>query len=198
MTRTAFRFLFPLFCALNASAQTTDSLSKPKIRFCSKNELGGLIGIGQMKDASDYPVHNSEWALELISTNGIRYASWFMGIGAGLRTWSFTDVTFPVFAHVSLDLWKTGLYLHADLGNQFGTRKSNYRGDKETGSFYAAYGLGYTIPTRKQNLYVKASLCHQKMKATGDFSGLGPSNYPEHYSLNYMFARISLGLKFTK
>lgn len=199
MTKTVHRFLFfiSLFVSVNCISQTKDSISKPKVQFCSKNELGGLIGIGRMKDASDYPIRNPEWALELTSTNGIRINSWFIGIGLGVRTWG-TDFTFPVFGHVSLDLWKSAFFLHADLGNQFGTRKNNYKGDKETGSFYAAYGLGYNIPVRKQNLYVKASICHQSAKATGDTGGLGPDTYFENYSLTYTFCRISLGLKFTK
>jgi hypothetical protein len=89
----------------------------------------------------------------------------------------------------------SAFFLHVDLGNQFGTRRSNYWGDKETGSFYAAYGLGYNIPVRKQNLYVKASICHQMVKAVGESSGLGSSTYQEHSDRTYLFCRISFGLK---
>jgi hypothetical protein len=74
-----------LFWCLDLSAQMKDSLSKPKVQFCSKNEFGGLIGIGRMKDASDYPIRNPEWALEVISTNGIRCDQWFVGVGFGIR-----------------------------------------------------------------------------------------------------------------
>ncbi len=197
MIRTTLKCLLFLFSALNISAQTADSVSKPKIQFCSKNELGGLIGIGRLKDASDYPTWNPEWAVELISTNGIRYEPWFVGVGFGIRAWG-ADLTFPLFVNVSLDLWKSAFFLHAHLGNQFGTRKINYQGDKETGNFYAAYGLGYNFSIKKQVCYVKASICHQRANAVGEAGGLGPSTYPEHYSLTYTFCRISLGLRFTK
>lgn len=184
-----------MFWSLSSFAQTKDSLVKPEIKFCSKNEFGGLIGIGRMKDKSDYLIWNPEWALELTSTNGIRYAPWFVGIGVGVRMWGIAPM-FPVFGHVSLDLYKSAFFLHADMGHQFGVRKSNYMGDRETGSFFAAYGLGYNFAVRKQSFYVKASICHQKVKATGESNGLGPSNYPVHYDLTYMFARVSLGLQF--
>lgn len=197
MIRTTCIWLLSFFFVLNVSAQTTDSVPKPKVRFCSKNELGGLIGIGRMKDASDYLIWNPEWAVELISTNGIRYEPWFVGVGFGVRVWG-ADLTFPLFVNVSLDLWKSAFFLHADMGNQFGTRKNNYRGDRETGNFYAAYGLGYNFPIKRQAFYVKASICHQRANAMGESYGLGPSSYPVHYSLTYTFCRISLGIKFTK
>ncbi|TSJ45529.1 hypothetical protein [Fluviicola chungangensis] len=195
---------------LNAYAQTNDSLGKSKIdfsvlerriQFSSKNELGGLKGIGRLKDASDYTAHNSEWALELTSTNGIQTGSFFAGIGTGVRYWG-NSIVVPLFLHVSYDLLINrkirGFFLHGDIGNQFGTRKSNSQGDKETGGFYAAYGLGYNIPVKKQTLYVKASMCHQRATAEGKFSGLGPSTVPEKYSLNYLFFRVSVGWRFTK
>ena len=204
MTRIAFIFLLSsVFGFVNNLFAQNDSLGKidfsvlaPKPLFCSKNELGGLIGIGNIRNPNDYQMWNPDWALELTSTNGIRYAPWFLGIGVGVRTWGI-DFTFPVFGHVSLDLYKTGLFLHADMGHQFGVRK-NYFGDRETGSFYAAYGLGYNFSIKRQALYVKASICHQKTKAADEQGGLGPSNYPEHYDPTYLFCRISLGLTFTK
>nr|WP_294857969.1 hypothetical protein [uncultured Fluviicola sp.] len=196
MTRNLFILFTSLFWHLNSFAQTKDSVCRSKIQFCSKNELGGLIGIGHIKNPNDYLVRNPEWAVELTSTNGIRYNPWFVGIGLGVRAWG-TDLTFPVFVNVSLDLWKSAFFLHADMGHQFGIRKSNYFGDRETGSFYAAYGLGYNFAIKKQNLYVKASLCHQRMKAATK-AGLGPGNYLESYDPTYLFFRISLGIKFTK
>lgn len=47
-----------MFWSINSFAQTKDSLVKPEIKFCSKNEFGGLIGIGRMKDKSDYLIWN--------------------------------------------------------------------------------------------------------------------------------------------
>lgn len=186
-----------LFGSLNSYTQTKDSISKPKASFCSKNELGGLIGIGRIKDPSDYVVWNPEWALELTSINGIRYKPLFVGIGVGIRSWRGVGFGFPVFGHVSLDLWKTGLFLHADIGYQFGTYR-NYFGVSATGDFYEAYGVGYDFAIKKQAMYVKASICHQKGKAADKYGGLGPSTYQSYYDFNYLFGRVSVGLKFTK
>lgn len=202
MTRIAFVLFLSSFWFLNQlSAQEKDSIQKakidfsvlePKIRFCSRNELGGLIGIGHVQDMGQNP----EWALELTSINGIRYKPLFVGIGVGIRSWRGVGFGFPVYGHVALDLWKTGLFLHTDLGYQIAARE-NYIGNRETGGFYAAYGLGYNFAIKKQALYVKASICHQKAK-TEDYGGLGPSTYQTYSGLNYLFCRISLGLTFTK
>lgn len=179
-------------------AQTQDSLLGSKVQFSSQNELGGLIGIGHIKGLDDLVIKNPEWAFELASTNGIQVKQWFLGIGVGVRIWG-NDFTFPLFFHVSLDdLWKSRFFLHGDLGYQLGIRKANHYGDKENGNFYAAYGLGYNFPLKKQGLYLKASVCHQKADAIGAYSGLGPSSYEEHYNLSYLFLRISVGLKITK
>ncbi|AEA43976.1 hypothetical protein [Fluviicola taffensis] len=186
-----------LFGSLNSYAQTKDSISKPKASFCSKNELGGLIGIGRIKDPNDYVVRNLEWALELTSINGIRYNPWFVGIGVGIRSWRGGGFGFPLFGHVSLDLWKTGLFIHGDIGYQFGIRK-NYFGVHETGGFYAAYGLGYNFAIKRQSLYVKASICHQKANAEDKYGGLGPSTYQTYNDMDYLFCRISLGIQFSK
>ena len=122
----------------------------------------------------------------------------FVGLGVGIRKWD-KDYLLPLFFTSSLNLWKgkNSLFLHVDLGHQFGNRQVNYFGDKETGSFYAAYGLGYDLSLSKHTkLYLKASVCHQNMKAAAK-AGLGPSNYLEPYDPNYLFLRISLGLKIT-
>lgn len=197
MKRTVqITFVLLLGC-FSSLAQPEDSLQKTKAFFCSRNELGGLIGIGHIKGLDDMVIKNPEWAMELTSTNGIRFNQWFIGAGAGFRTWG-NDFTFPLFFHVSLnDLWKSPFFLHGDVGFQMGIRKTNHYGDKEHGDFYAAYGLGYNFPIKKQSLYLKASVCHQKASAQGAYSGLGPSTVKEGYTLNYLFLRISLGLSIT-
>lgn len=199
MLNIRFVLLFVSFCSVWSSySQTPDSVQKVEIQFCSKNELGGLIGIGHIKGLDDVVIKNPEWALELTSTNGIQIKQWFLGIGTGVRVWE-SDLTFPLFFHVSLDnLWKSHFFLHGDMGGQLGIRKTNHYGDRETGGFYAAYGLGYNFPIKKQSLYLKASVCHQKASAEGDYSGLGPATVKEGYVLNYLFLRISLGLSFKK
>lgn len=199
MLNIRFVLLFVSFFSVWSNySQTPDSLQRPKPLFCSKNEFGGLIGIGHIKGLDDVVIKNPEWALELTSTNGIQIKQWFLGIGTGLRVWE-NDLTFPLFFHVSLDnLWKSHFFLHGDIGGQLGIRKSNHYGDRETGDFYAAYGLGYNFPIKKQSLYLKASVCHQKATSEGDYSGLGPAAIKEDYTLNYLFLRISLGLSFKK
>ncbi len=210
MTKTTFSLLLFLFGFLKVSAQTGDSIQKgkidfsvlqPKARFSSKNELGGLLGIGKVKDGNDYILHNPEWGLELTSTNGIQYGSFFAGIGTGVRTLG-DDFVIPLFLHVSLDVTINrkvkGFFLCADVGNQFVDRQNSF-GDKETGSFFAAYGLGYNFQVAERTkLYLKANIIHQRAKAEDKHGGLGPSTYQEYYVLTYSFLRISVGLKFTK
>lgn len=195
ITQQIICVVFSLFWICDLTAQGKDSGSKTAVQFCSKNELGGLIGIGHVQNPADYKVRNAEWALEMVSINGIRYNPWFVGAGFGIRTWA-TDFTFPLFAHVSLDLWKSNFFLHADMGYQFGTRRVNMFGDKETGGFYAAYGLGYEWSVTEQlKLYVKTSVCHQNRKASGPYSGLGPSTSLEAYNPKYVFLRVSAGIR---
>jgi hypothetical protein len=196
--KAIYILLFALFyCVWNSYSQTPDSLPKTKIQFCSKNELGGLIGIGHIKGLDDVVIKNPERALELTSTNGMEIKQWFLGVGLGVRAWR-KDFTVPMFFHVSLnDLWRSGFFLHGDIGGQLGIRRNHY-GDREITEFYAAYGLGYNFPVKKQSLYLKASICHQKANAEGAYSGLGPSTLLEGYTLNYLFFRVSAGLKITK
>jgi hypothetical protein len=211
MTRIAFVLFFSSFWFLNQlSAQEKDSIEKakidfsvlePKIRFCSKNELSGLIGISKVKDGNDYILPNPEWGTELTSTNGIQYGSFFAGIGTGVRTLG-DDFVIPLFLHVSLDVAINkkvkGFFLCADLGNQFVDRQNSF-GDKETGSFFAAYGLGYNFNVAKRmKLYLKANVIHQRAKAEDKHGGLGPSTYQEYYGPTYLFLRISVGLRFIK
>ena len=180
------------------------SVLKPKIQFCSKNELGVFLGLGRIENNVETVHSNKETILELTTTNGIQYGSFFAGIGTGVRKWG-DDFLVPLFLHLSVDLSinlgksRNAFFLCADLGNQFGSRQSNSFGNRETGNFFAAYGLGYQFPVAKQlKLYLKTTLCHQLTKAAGGYSGLGPSIYQEPYNPTYLFCRISLGLKFTK
>lgn len=189
-----------LICNLNSFAQTKDSLSKPRIQFCSKNEFGVWIGIGSIyKEKGGDHWSNSSKILELTTSNGFQYDRLFIGLGVGIRKWD-KDYLLPMFFASSINLWKgkNSLFLHLDLGHQFGNRRTNFFGDKETGSFFAAYGLGYDLSIAKRiKLYLKANVYYQSMKAAAK-SGLGPSNYLEPYDPRYLFFRISLGVKFTK
>jgi hypothetical protein len=150
-------------------------------------------------DSDLYP--NKEIFSEFSSANGIQYDGVFLGLGIGIRKWDrewSTDFLFPLFGSLSLDLWKgkNTLFLHLELGHQFGSRRANMFGHKEAGSFFAAYGLGYDWSVSEQlKLYLKASVCHQLTKASGPYSGLGPSIYPEPYDPRYLFFQISLGVR---
>jgi len=184
---------------LNTSAFTQETASKPVVRFSTENELGILAGMGHKLD-DGYPGSSSELVFELSSTNGIQCGRFFAGIGVGVRKWD-DDFLLPLFLHASYDLWKSKnvLFLHADIGNQFGNRQMNAFGNKETGNFYAAYGLGYYFSVAERTkLYLKASVCHQRAEALGPYTGLGPSTYQERYNLNYLLFRFSVGVKFTK
>lgn len=112
MRTPLYILLFTLFFSVwNSHSQTSGSLQKTNIRFASKNEWGGLIGMGHIKGLDDVVIKNPEWAMELTSTNGIQIKQWFLGIGAGVRVWE-RDLTFPLFFHVSLDdLWKSHFFL---------------------------------------------------------------------------------------
>ncbi|WP_300661417.1 hypothetical protein [Fluviicola sp.] len=186
-----------LFCIANATAQNGDSPPKPRIQFCSKNEFGVSMGMGTIKGMDDFDYRNKESVLELSSSNGIRYGRLFVGAGIGVRKWG-NDYLLPLFFTSSLNLWngKNSLFLHLDVGNQFGNRKPNFFGDKETGNFFIAYGLGYDFSvTEHMKLYLKASVSHQHAKALGPYSGLGPYQGLESYDLKYLFFKISVGVR---
>ena len=202
MTRNNHTLIISILVSLisiNVQSQTKESIPKSKIHFCSKNEFGVLVAVGSIKDHSDIPVHTSDLLLELSTTNGIQYDRFFVGAGCRLRKWS-KDFLVPLFLSSSIDLWKkkNSLFIHLELGHLFGTRDINYFDDREIGSFFTTYGLGFDLSVSKHTkLYLKANICHQKMKASAK-SGLGPSTYLEPYNPTYLFAGLSLGLKFIK
>lgn len=196
-TRLIICFGISLFWISDVAAQSKDSLSKPYTQFCSRNELGMLFGVGTVRTPYDDFVWNNENILELSSSNGIRYGRLFAGVGVGIRKWD-KHFLLPLFFTLSANLWegKNSLFLHVDLGHQFGTRAANRFGDKETGSFFVAYGLGYDWSvTENLKLYLKASVCHQSMKASGTYTGLGPSTSVETYNPKYLFFRLSVGVR---
>src|SRR6266496_5955519 len=122
-----------LFISLSSAAQD-------KTVFSSQNYAGILMG----KTITSYQVQ---------TINGVRYKTWFGGIGAGFD--GYYDNSIPLFASVSKWLFKkrSGFYLSGDAGINFGCPASNQRrfegSDFEPG-LYLAGGLGYKIGMGKK------------------------------------------------
>ena len=130
--KTAFVFLLWL-CFTSGS-----SYGQSKIRYGSQNYVGLLEG--------EYKA-----AFQLQTIHGVRYQTWYGGLGAGLDYYMFR--TIAVFATVNKDLVFNGrtFYISGDVGTNYPWINDNsstmiFGGSTSTKfhpGFYWAGGLGY-------------------------------------------------------
>jgi len=89
-------------------------------------------------------------AFQLETINGLKYKSWFAGVGLGLDFYRIRTV--PLFAHIRKEFGKTvnRFFLFGDAGIDFGWRTDKETkqfpvNDKLKNGFYAQAGAGYTF-----------------------------------------------------
>jgi hypothetical protein len=127
-----------VFISIYTSAQKS-------IRFSSQNYVGLMEG-----------EHGS--SLQLQTINGVRFNSWFVGLGAGID-WYYRR-SIPIFASANMDFLKKekrSFFLSANAGINFPWQTDNYHnewGYDETKSYSGLYwgaGVGYKIGMGKGN-----------------------------------------------
>jgi len=127
-------------CSINSFAQVNKN---PITNFYSVNHVGLLEG-------------QSGSAFQLQTINGVKYKSWFGGIGIGLDFYRIRSI--PLFADVRKEFGKTSnkLFVFADAGINFGWRtdkevKQFNTNDKLKNGFYTEAGAGYKFRLSNMN-----------------------------------------------
>jgi hypothetical protein len=157
-------------CAISGFAQKNKSSIT---NFYSVNNIGLLEG-------------QNGSAFQLQTINGIKYKSWFAGIGIGLDFYRIRSI--PLFADVRKEFGKTAnkLFVFADAGINFGWRtdketKQFYTNDKLKNGFYAETGAGYKFRLSKAN-NMSFSLAYSYKTNTetgiGNYFVPNPYNFP--------------------
>jgi hypothetical protein len=143
---------------------TALAFAQEKPRFSSLNYVGILEG-------------ETGTALQLQSVNGIKYKTWFTGIGAGIDYYYQRSV--PLFISLAkfLPSGKRPFYFYADAGINFPWTKNGiyyfqYRGEMSS-SFYWAGGLGYQFKFKKINegLLVNIGYSYKHLMQEYEYSG---------------------------
>lgn len=141
-------FLLVVFtgCVLTASAQETKQEQPAKkgcsCSFSSINQVGVLHG-----SRGDF--------FQIQTINGIRYKTWFAGIGAGLDF--YTHGGYPVFLDVRKYLFEKGPtpFLYADAGIHLIPNRIEKEGiwsqNKYSKGFYGDAGIGYKFGVRSKS-----------------------------------------------
>jgi hypothetical protein len=111
-------------------------------------------------------------AFQLQTINGVRYKSWFAGVGLGLDYYRFR--TIPLFIDIRKEFGRSGnkFFVYADGGINFSwltdAQKMGYWiNDQFHNGFYNDIGLGYKITIAKKSaLYVSLGYSYKKLNET--------------------------------
>ncbi len=176
MKHTYF-ILFTWLC-LGSSAVAQE---KEKIKFSSINQFGILKG-------------SSDQTYQLQTINGVKYKTWFGGIGVGLEEYFLK--TIPVFIDVRKNLFehKPSPFLYADLGLSFPSEKED-KGLWQTSVYnkdvFYDVGLGYHIPIKGRLAFnFSAGISYKKLHEERTHLESFGGNSKE--SFEYSFRRVSI------
>lgn len=161
-------------------------------RFRSQNYIGLLEG-----DAGS--------SFQLQTINGIRWKSWFGGIGTGFDYYIYRSI--PLFASLNKSIKPAGnsFYFLSDAGINFvwkkgemRSRTNDYISDKFTPSLYWNGGAGYkAVLGKKQNaLLISLAYSYKHLKETKTIPVfcINPPCEPEVDVYNYDLKRVSIRL----
>ena len=180
-------FLLLFICYTGIMGQTgAGNKKKCSCSFATINQLGVMEGSA-----------SSSFLLQ--SVNGIRYKTWFAGIGAGIDYYYIRGI--PLFLDIRkyLNNKATTPFIYADGGFHFGwgrERDSHFYGESDfnVGPYLDA-GLGYKVGIGKDNAFIfSAGYSYKSVKETTTYFGAcgwgGCQELKETY-MNYL-NRISL------
>jgi hypothetical protein len=162
---------------------------KQQIKFSGINQFGILTG-------------KSDQTYQLQTINGVRYKTWFAGVGAGLE--EYYRKTIPVFIDLRRYLFsgKATPFAYADLGFSFPYEKNEeaewQRSEYKKGLYYDL-GVGYSIPLKGSLAFnFSAGYCHKELhesryyRSFWDFPPYDQSAWNKDADYDFTFRRISI------
>ena len=187
MTRSRYNYLFLLFMFCNLVLQAQNH----KIKFSSINTAGWLKG-------------ETRSVAQFQTVNGVRYSTFFAGIGVAADPYYFKTV--PLFVDLRKNLFNKNRtpFVYLDAGTNLPLDKSKNYGwmmlwmsEYDAGMYYDV-GLGYIFKLVKQiKVLLSAGYSEKQITETQYYlSDPGPNSKPT--ILDYRFRRISLkaGIQF--
>lgn len=170
-----------------------------KVAFSSRNYVGLLVGQTGSK-------------FQIQTVNGIRFDTWFAGLGVGLD-WYYQR-SIPVFVSMSKDFLKKArrnFYVSGDGGMNFPWQKETnqpvwgYKTDKLVNGIYWAAGFGYKLGVGKQQdailMQIGYSYKHGGEEQKASQIATYPINQPllrptDRYDYRLRTVSIKLGYQF--
>jgi hypothetical protein len=143
-------------------------------------------------------------AFQLQTVNGLKYKTWFAGIGAGLDYYTFRSV--PIFLSLNKEflLGRNSIYALLDAGYNIpwyekeDGRGNNFVSSDFSGGFYWSGGVGYKISVNKKRDAVLFNLGYsfKEMKEAQEMPVfcISPPCLNKIDSYDYKFNRLSLKL----
>jgi hypothetical protein len=144
-------------------------------------------------------------AFQVQTVNGLKYKSWFTGLGLGLDLYRVRSI--PLFADIRKEFGKENnkLFVYADVGINFSwatdQQKTSYvEADKFSNGFYSDLGLGYKVLVGRRNA-VLLSLGYSFKKTVESYdqvyfvpNGLSDpgGSDADKQKINYSLNRLSL------
>lgn len=182
-------FFAVILLSLPYSPEAQQRTGNKKFRFGSQNYAGILEG-------------ENGTSLQLQTINGLRYKTWFAGVGTGLDY--YFERSIPLFLSVSkfLPYTKVPLYFNADAGINFPWNKDNiYYFDSRSGyspSFFWAGGMGYKFKSGQNGhgflLNFGYSYKHLIQKIEREYPCLIPPCPVEKERYDFRLKRLSVKL----
>ena len=159
--------------------------------FSSINQIGLLEG-------------SSRTSYQLQSINGLRYNTWFAGIGVGLDRYRFTTV--PVFFDLRKDFTKkpNTAFFYGDLGVHLPWVRKNekefFADAKYNRGLYYDMGLGYNVDLgNKRALLFSGGISLKKIRETRNYTVvcvMGPCpEQTEHYDFSLKRFSVKAGIR---
>lgn len=180
--KTKHILLIIVLCWISSSL-----LAQDKWKFASQQYAGITEG-------------ESGTGFQLQTINGVRYKTWFAGIGTGLDYYFLRSI--PLFLSVNkmLPFTKLPFYVNADAGINFPwSRDGDYFFEQQSSyspSLYWAGGLGYRIRAGKENQGFLINLGYSYKHLVQEYESVTPCLIPpcpvskERY--DYRLRRISV------
>lgn len=183
-------------CVFITSAQEANQEQPAKkgcsCSFSSINQIGDLYG-------------SKGTYFQVQTINGIRYKTWFAGVGAGIDF--YTRGGFPVFLDVRKDIFekRSTPFLYADAGiHLVRDRKeevSQWHQNTYSNGFYGDAGIGYKLDVHGAGrLLVSAGYSYKNINRRYEYVSSCPTNrcYESYYTYKSYLHRLSvkLGLQF--
>jgi len=179
-------FLIASILVFNTSGYTQ---TKPALHFSSINQLGIVRG-------------SSDQGYQVQTTNGVKYKSWFAGLGVGIDDYYFK--TIPVFVDVRKNLLdkKQTPFVYVNIGTNMPWQKEEketwQRSEYSKGLFYEA-GIGYSIPVKDKLFFnLSAGYSQKRLHESTLFTGgmfmdvLPYETEPRKEYYDYTFKRLSI------